>query len=267
MILSIWIPVVEHFYVADMAITNEMVKAARHLPADPILEELRQFRFLRREWRSQRQLISAAEKLRKGEAVVPGYPPAPIGFPFDASDIDKGPPSWQLALAAFAVPEVLLDAYEATGRDEFLLAARDVILGWASYERAAWFPRGFLWNDHATAARVVVLTEFWRLYRDHPAYEPRVARSVLRLVERSRQLLAKPSHFTFSTNHGVLQNLALLHISLAFPTLPASDRHKQVALSRLSEQMTFFVNDEGVVLEHSAGYHASGQLAWGWRSS
>ena len=62
-----------------------------------------------------------------------------------------------ICLAAFAVPDFLLAAYAHTHREEFFTAARDFLLAWGAYERDAWLPKGDMWNDHATAARVNVL--------------------------------------------------------------------------------------------------------------
>jgi hypothetical protein len=182
-------------------------------------------------------------------------------MPFDARDLDT--PRWQLLIAGFVVPRILLDAYNATGRDEFLAQAQDVILAFGEYERRAWLPRAFLWNDHAIASRVNVLAEFWRIYRTRPSYRADVGKAIWEQAARDGQLLAKPKHFTFATGHGVMQNLALLHLSLAFPTLPDVARYKRLALERLSDQMPFYISDEGVVLEHSAAYHEWGLYSIG----
>jgi hypothetical protein len=55
-----------------------------------------------------------------------------------------------------------------------------------------------------------------------------------------------------------MQNLALLHFCLAFPTVPDVERYKNVAIERLVDQLGFYINDEGVTLEHSPGYHKVG---------
>jgi hypothetical protein len=55
-----------------------------------------------------------------------------------------------------------------------------------------------------------------------------------------------------------MQNLALLHLSVAFPGLPGVDSYKRLAFERLGHQLAFYVSDEGVVLEHSPGYHRVG---------
>lgn len=251
---AIWFPVIDHYYVSNVVITDKMLNTARHMPDDSVLDEINVF-FDSLEHLDSKQLIDAAERALQGEIVIPGCPSKKFGLPFNVDDIDKEP---KLLLASFKIPNLLLSAYEFTGRDEFLITARDVILGWASYERKAWLPKGYLWNDHAIAARISVLAKFWKFYRNHPDYESEVAKHIFQLAARSGQLLAKPSHFTFSTNHGVMQNLALWQICLAFPALPNVEFYKQLALERMRDQMTFYINKEGVVLEHSAGYQMAG---------
>jgi hypothetical protein len=133
-----------------------------------------------------------------------------------------------------------------------------MIIGWADFERRTWVTAGFLRNDHALAARAVVLAEFWLAYRHHPAFDPAVAKALMTFAARTGFVLASPGHFTFSTNHGVMQNLALWHLALAFPTLPDAARYRDIAFTRLKQQMTFYIDREGVVLEHSTGYHRWG---------
>jgi hypothetical protein len=203
-------------------------------------------------------LIPIAERLLLGEATVPGYPACRVTLPFDSRDLEKGLPGWRLEVASLVVPEILLSAYEATGREQFLFSARDAIRGWASYERGALLPRGFLWNDHALASRVVVLAHFWRLYRRHPSYDPVIGRSVLEFATRCGRRLAAPGQFSFATNHGVLQNLALWHLAVAFPWMPERESLRQIAFQRLQGQMGFYIDSQGVVLEHSAEYQAFG---------
>jgi hypothetical protein len=156
------------------------------------------------------------------------------------------------------VPEIFLQAYALTGRDKYFEMARKIIMAWAKYEGSTWLPRGFLWNDHAIAARVPVLARFWAEYRNRPDFDTEEARLILGFVARSGQMLAKPSHYTFSTNHGVMQNLALWHLSLAFPAIPGVASYRKVAAERFALQMQYYINDEGIILEHSAGYHREG---------
>lgn len=253
-LVAVWAPVVRHYRLADVEISDAMVSAARESPPDDVLRELAGYRFFGGD-RDGARLVRTADTLLTGELDYPGYPRQRITLPFDAADLERGP---ALFLASFGVPDLLLGAYEASGRNEFLTTARDVIVKWAEYEEAAWRPRGLLWNDHAVAERILVLARFWRHYRQHPHYEHETARRVLRLAARTARLLGDPRHFTFSTNHGVMQNLALWHFSLAFPRLPEVRVYKELALQRLREQMRFYVDDQGVVLEHSPAYQRAG---------
>jgi hypothetical protein len=105
---------------------------------------------------------------------------------------------------------------------------------------------------------VLVTTRFWSHYRRSAHFDPVTGRQVLELVARSGRLLALPEHFTARTNHGIMQSLALLHVAAAFPELPDSVVFREVAVERLRMQLRYYQSEEGVVLEHSPGYHALG---------
>jgi len=254
--VAIWFPLIAHYFVPNVSITEDMIDSARQAPIDSVLDEIERFFGTSNE--DRKELIASAQMVLQGKVAIPGHSSLEFNFPFSADDLDKKLPGWHLFFARFSIPYLLLNAYEASRRDEFLMAAKDVILGFASYERKAWLPKGLLWNDHAIAGRIAVLAKFWKRYRNHPDYQPEVAKELFQLVARSAQLLAKPSHFTFATNHGIMQNLALWQICPAFPSLPNIDYYKNIALERMRDQMRFYVNEEGVILEHSAGYQKVG---------
>ena len=259
----IWLPEIQRYYVLPQRISAAAVESGRAQPSDSTLEEIRAYRLLPREWSSDAELTATAEKLLHGKAEVPGYAPMEIHLPFSPSDLDRGSSLWQLQFSELIVPEILLEAFRRTGREEFYSAARDVILAWAVFESSAWVNRGLLWNDHAIAARIRTLVDFWGIYRHRPDYRPDVARAVWSFVARSAELLAKPGRFTFATNHGVMQNLALWQVCIAFPSLPRAEEYKHLAFSRLMDQMAFYVGPDGVVLEHSAEYHEFGLYLFG----
>jgi hypothetical protein len=256
-LVGLWIPGIHRTYVATPALSDAALEAARRVPDDAMLAELCGA------IGGDAALVPIADALLDGRVAIPGFAPTAIGMPFDPLDLDRGLPPWRLFLAGLGVAKILLQAQEITGDEHYLSAARDVILGWGRYERGAWLPRGHLWNDHAIAERLVTLSRFWSLYRRHPLYDHAAAREVLQFAARSAAALAKPAQFTFSTNHGVMQNLALLHFALAFPTLPLAERHAALAFARLRDQLRFHVSDEGVVLEHSPAYHRSGLARFG----
>ena len=259
MFSTIWGSVILHYYFPNPIITGEIVANARLVPADEVLDELKHFYYHKPlDFQPAGAVIHAAEDILEGRLDQPGLPSLRLHMPFDPEDLETVPPEWQLEFAALGIPKVLIEAYEHSHRDEFLVAARDCILAWASFERHAWLPKGFLWNDHAIAARSLILSNFWRLYRHSHLYQDEVAKTVFEFAARSAQFLADRSHFTFATNHGVMQNLGLWHLALSFPTLPHSSEYAQLALMRLREQMPYYLSEEGVILEHSAGYQEFG---------
>jgi hypothetical protein len=258
LLAAVWIPELRHNYVPRVHVTALMMERGRQQPSDEVLNEIRSHRLLPRHWKSKEELVATADKLLKGIAEIPGFEAIELHLPFDPIDLDRGPTPWQLEYAGLIVPEIFLDAYEITGREQFYEQAREGILAWSSYEGKAWLDHGFLWNDHAVSARVRTVTEFWRIYRQRGDYRPEVALRIWEFAGRTGELLAKPDHFTFATNHGVMQNLALWQLCLAFPSLPTTEEYKTIAYLRLKEQLGFYIGPEGVVLEHSAGYHEFG---------
>jgi hypothetical protein len=261
-ICALWLPVFLAYYVPGITVTDRMVQQARESPSDAILEELRDFHFLIIDWKNRQELIDAASGMLEGNMRV-GTCSTRFARSFSAQDLSRISPDCDFLFAAFVVPDVLLQAYDATGRKEFFIAAQAFITSAQAIEQAALLPPGEFWNDHAVATRICVLANFWRLYRHSPDYRPEVGRQVLQMVARSEQLLAKPGLFTYATNHGIVQNLGLWHASLAFPPLPRAEQYQRLARGRLTDQLKFFVSGEGVVLEHSAGYHLFGLELFG----
>jgi len=226
----IWGPWFAYHHVPEPSVSPELIERARQVPDDALLAELGGYDLYRAlHWTDERQLITAAEKLLIGQVELPKFEVGTVRLPLNAAEMASQPTMWQLFVHSLGLPRVLLDAYKADGRAEFLTAAADHLLAYDAFEASGWVPGGYLWNDtwqrfvrndHAIAARSIVLTEFWRLYRHSPNYRPDVAEAVLRIAAHGAHLLTDPSRFTVATNHGVMQNLAACNIQLSFPSLP-----------------------------------------------
>lgn len=256
--LSIWYPVIFDYLAWGINPSNNILIHSRGKPRNSVFDELSKFRFSPSAPMSHDELITAADKIVSGHLHLPGYEQVNIGMPFDSSDFEKGLPTWQLIYAGMIIPDILIDAYLLTGKDTYFHLATNAILAWGKFEKSQWLPKGFFWNDHAIASRISVLSKFWSVYRFRLDYRAEVEKSIFWMVSHGGEMLAKDSQFTFSTNHGIMQNLALLHLAAAFPEIPHVKEYRTIALKRLSDQMLFYINDEGVVLEHSAGYHSHG---------
>jgi hypothetical protein len=175
-----------------------------------------------------------------------------------------GGPTFQLVMASLAVEELLLQEYDRTHDRLLYLRAKERILAFAQWESQQREPVAFLWNDHAISGRISVLVRLWLTLRDDPETTAEQRAELIAFVERSGELLAKSSQFTVRTNHGVMQNLALLQVCAAFSDLPKASTWRALAMDRLAVQMGFYVSDEGVVLEHSSEYHLFGNLLMGY---
>ena len=199
-----------------------------------------------------------ADALLERQLTAPGLDSSPvplIGWP---ADLLHGGPSFQLTLASLELENLLLEEFEHSGDRRYYQVARKRILDFALWEAQQRSPIAFLWNDHAIAARISVMVRLWQHLRADADATVAQKEALIGLVMRSGELLAKPKLFTVRTNHGVMQNIALLQIAAAFPLLPKTRYWRDLAIERLELQLGFYVSDEGVVLEHSAGYHLVG---------
>ncbi len=200
----------------------------------------------------------AAHEIHQGRLPAPAFSSQKLALRGWPADLFVGGPTFQLVMASLSVEDLLLREFESGGRREYYELAKARVLEFADWEAKQHEPAAFLWNDHAVAARISVLTRLWRHLRADPDAAAAQRAALLGLVSRSGGLLEKNSQFTVRTNHGVMQNIALLQVAAAFPDLPRADAWKKLAAERLELQLGFYVSSEGVVLEHSSEYHLFG---------
>lgn len=178
--------------------------------------------------------------------------------PFDADLVNSGNSSWQLFYAGFGLPAVYLKAYQTSENLAYLEATRDFLLGWHQYEASQLTPGPFIWNDHAVASRGLLTADFWYQYRNSPLFNQDDAQAIIALARQTARLLAHERLYTYRTNHGTMQNTALAKLALTFPHVPEMSDYKALAFARMHEQLDFLFSEDGVVQEHSPGYHAFG---------
>lgn len=255
---GIWYPVWTHFHVDSVDVSTEEMTRLQREPDDGLMSRLAPMETTFALDLDENSAVSIARQLERGEFVMPGVGAATFGLPFDGRDYTAISEPFKLRFASLHVPLILLIAYEYTGDETHFDLARKIILGWAQHDRSSFLPQGLQYNDHAIASRAYVLTRFWARYRNHADFDAREAQIIVEAVMRTAQYLAKPSHYMAATNHGVMQNLALLHLASAFPALDKASDYRDIALDRLADQLTYYVSDEGMILEHSAGYQQYG---------
>jgi len=178
-----------------------------------------------------------------------------ISYPFDSRDLFRGNSSWLLSLHSLSAVQLLLERYQLSGNTKYLTMAVEYTLAFSRYDYDEKFNAGFLNNDHAVAARVYVLSSLWRHYRDTGIYDERVAKQLVSYVLFLGNRLKKDSFYTYKTNHGTMQNIALMLLSTVFQGVATVDSYGELGLQRLEEQMGYLVSSEGFFLEHSLEYH------------
>ncbi|MGE0428248.1 MAG: heparinase II/III family protein [Hydrogenophaga sp.] len=253
----VWWPEHSHYQIPEQTLSSAAVDTLLVSPSAQVLDRLAKVDLMHIDPRDKGDQAIADMILQgridvplitHGEATLQGWP----------QDLEAPSAVDGLVLVSLELEDRMLRQYEATSDARYLQWAQRRLLDFLNYEANLYGPVGYIWNDHAVAARVSVLTRFWMILRKDPAAPPELKARVLRSVMRHGEFLAKKSHFTVQTNHGVMQNIALLQVALGFPALPSSDAWKTLALTRLKTQLAFYVSPEGVILEHSPGYHLFG---------
>ena len=254
----IWLPHILHFHIDRSPPSAEITSTLSSTPDDARLDEIASITLAVSLDISPREIVPTARAILDGRLSAPEFLDRPIALSDYPDDFSRGSPTFQLVMASLETERILLKAYANTTLDAYLKRALERSVAFAHYEAQVRDANGFLWNDHAVAARVSVLVQLWRHIRTRTDVSDASKRAIVELALRSARLLSKPDHFTVRTNHGVMQNLALLQLTAAFPAFRETAKWRQLALERLMLQLGFYVSDEGVVLEHSAEYHELG---------
>lgn len=255
-LLILAIPVA-HYYVPTPGVSDTFIEQSRSVPDLSVLNELDSFFPLRTLITSKSNLLAEAQMVVDGNFLPPGYPGKTFNIPPDLDSFEKNGRS-DLFLARFAIQDILVDAFAVSGNDAYLICAKDLVVAFSRMEQQLWINHGLIWNDHAIAERVMVAIKVWRSYRNHYSFNQTDAKAILKLVKRSVLFLLKDSLYKARTNHALMQNLALLQICIAFPDIENIDSIKKTAYNRLIEMFPSYLSSEGVILEHSAGYHQKG---------
>jgi hypothetical protein len=252
----VWLPELRHWHVERVRLSDDMLVRALQDVRSSTAAELERFDLPGFKGWSNAQVLQAAREVAQGQLTLIDGRTARIDPSFVPRDLEAVP--LDLEIASLIVPNLYLRAYRTTGDARYLGMARTYVLRWIDFERGRFLPRGMQWNDHAIAERVFVLTGFLSATRHFDELTREEARAVLECLLESGRRLGKPGFYTFRTNHGVMQNLALLHLGASLPHLPQARDMAQLGAERFERQLAYYISEEGVILEHSAGYQEFG---------
>lgn len=260
----VWWPLWSHFHVSPPPVAAAVLEQHRKRPSDDALGTVADASMMTDHPLQGLAAVTAARQLLLGKLALPSLPTIPIDITFDALDLDRGVPVQQLFLSSLIVPDLLLRAYEHTPDPVFLATARIYMRRFIAYEQRSQFPDSFVRNAHAVANRASTLVRFWKSVRNTADPDNQTAQEVHLHASRLMAMLTKPSLFIGTTNHGVMQNIALLQLATAFPALAGADAGRQLALERLNLQLPMYIGPDGAILEHAAGYHFHGVVLTGY---
>lgn len=171
-------------------------------------------------------------------------------------------PSWQFSWHSLQPAGVLLLHSKQKDCLTSLMAARDFVTQWiiTSYDRLD--TNRYVWYEHGVAQRTLVLLFLYAL-GERNQFDQRALKKLRFLIYRHAQLLSSEFFYAYNQpyryhNHAWFQDVALLFVSLAFPSWPGSESWKKLALERLEDQLETLIVKEAkysVLTENAIAYH------------
>lgn len=113
----------------------------------------------------------------------------------------------------------------------------------------------YAWNDDTTSNRLAA--QIWLMEQARARGENDLASErafVPSLLRQARHLVSEEEH-NYQTNHGMMQNIALLMLSLYYPELDRDGQWRNLAVERMRRHLEEGVTPDGVFRELTPQYH------------
>ncbi len=260
--VSVFLPVLAHYHTTTTVLTNEQVAAWIEYAQRNrrVIDEFNSFRVMAVHGKYVGEdAIRLSEQVLEGELEVPGWQLVEINQSFSGDDVLQGTPSNRLDLSGLLVSDILLEAYRYSRSSKYLDAAANYAISLAEYEQSMWLPHSYIWNDHAVALRVQVISRILAAIAfQREDVDVRAVGSLLTALDRSVRQLSKRDAFACSTNHGLMQSMGVMHAAIIAPALPSVGENLNSIIERTDRQLRYFVSRSGVITEHSTMYQEFG---------
>ena len=165
--------------------------------------------------------------------------------------------SWQLSLHSLFILRNLVFAHKDTGDIRYLEKGKRIIESWVQHNPRSNPPCRFSWSDHSTALRAVVICAFVDYCNEVGVEDKRFNALVADALLQHGLFLVHPENYTYSQNHGIYQDYALLVTATHLKGAGVSEDWVNVANRRLEKQLAQTYSQNGIHLENSPGYHQS----------
>lgn len=215
-------------------------------------------------WADEEIIMDVCEYISGGNLyIVPDIIPKGFSYEKDLKyDLEKfnwdikyppSPSMCQLYLHGFVPINHLIFGYNLTSKNKYLNLAAALIDSWLKYESK---PKSdFVWYDHSTSDRVLVMIYFVLTVRKNNITAHN------QLLNRIEESLMKHGKFLYDdanysvNNHGTMLNRSLYILSIYLDNNVISKKYEKKALYRLEKELNRNFSDGMVCLENSINYH------------
>ena len=193
---------------------------------------------------------------------------APNWYPGMRLDISSFPAAAQFQLERQVFLLYLIAGASEESRTATADWVRSFLEAWSEDSGRFWKVNTWTWRDDPTANRAEAREWAMRFLRSCGRSTPALEIDHLQWVVRHGRMLMNPLFHTEDSNHGLMQDSALLVLGLCHPELVASNTWIATAIDRAEHYMKTHVTSEGVLKELTPEYHhhSTQKLLWFWAS-
>jgi hypothetical protein len=163
-------------------------------------------------------------------------------------------PSLKIPLYAISYGNSLLIGYEKTHTKKYLKKLCDLTETTINHvNQFTLIPDVIKYNDHVVSERIEFLILFLSFLDEHK-HEPELQNKIKKQIVKDVEWLLDDSHFTWRTNHGLMQIRALLNAASGLDNKELIQKCIEKAEERIVCVLPYFIADDGVILEAASGY-------------
>ena len=199
--------------------------------------------------------VSMADRMLKTGYRLRTNPPFMLEPPIDwGADHFSRDRNFSFRINALYPVNALLRAFHLTGDSAYMRVSKEILLDWIDYNITRDLTNPFKWYDMSAGLRATLLAYVLdQELRSRGTDDSETAR----LIQAARihaGFLANEQKLAFG-NHGYFQLCGLAALCKALPELRDIRRYREFVNKKMFQQVRQQFSNEGMYLEHSAGYH------------
>lgn len=184
-----------------------------------------------------------------------GFPAAKLAWPLTWTEDPYDDAFFRFMFYSLRYTEHLWFGYRTTGHQRYLDKLYAILRSYIAHEPGRAYDHHKFDNEHATAYRVMVLTNLYVKLEQAHMLPDDVGKGLRASLERSARFLMDPKRFESWANHGFTQAAALLVVGHNLPEHPESASWRRTGIERLEVMRTTNIDADGVNIEISPFYH------------